>query len=134
NKLDCEGYRLPTELEWEFLAKGGKNHRYSGGFDEAGRSGWVQVNSQKQAHQVAGKPANPFGLFDMTGNVAEWVWGGPFTYGKSAEVGPTNAKLMGVRGGSWDDEDAATRTDRRRFDKPKKPLSTVGFRLVRGAR
>jgi formylglycine-generating enzyme required for sulfatase activity len=83
---DCEGYRLPTEAEWEYACRAGTTTAlYTGGvivgpkpsdciFDPAlDRAGWYCANSGFRTHVVGGKEANSFGLFDMHGNAAEWV-------------------------------------------------------------
>lgn len=69
----ANGFRLPTKTEWEYAARGGQNYTYAGSnnIDEVG---WFKDNSGGKVHPVAQKEANAYGLYDMTGNVVEWVW------------------------------------------------------------
>ena len=83
------GFRLPTEEEWEYAAKGGQSYTYSGSND-LDEVGWYDYNSGNRTHPVAQKKANGYGLYDMSGNVWEWCWG----------VDPYNIDLRYYRGGS----------------------------------
>jgi len=70
---EANGYRLPYKDEWIFAAKGGENYKYPGSNDLS-EVGWYVANSNKSAHKVATKKENGYGLYDMAGNVLEWVW------------------------------------------------------------
>jgi formylglycine-generating enzyme required for sulfatase activity len=69
--LDCTGYRLPTEAEWEYAGRGGSKEAVYGPMDEIA---WHRDNSEGKRHPVGGKTANAYGLHDMIGNVQEWTW------------------------------------------------------------
>lgn len=71
--FNANGYRLPTNNEWEKAANGGDNYKYSGS-DDLNKVGWNSHNSNNVTHPVAQKIANGYGLYDMSGNVCEWVW------------------------------------------------------------
>ncbi len=104
------GCRLPTEAEWEHGCRGGTQTRYWSGDDEAAldRAGWYDRNSGGQAHPVGEKPANAYGLYDVHGNVREWVadWYGAYPAGEGAPLadpaGPPTGDVRVVRGGSFD--------------------------------
>ena len=69
----ADGYRLPTEAEWEYAARGGKNYLYAGS-DDIGSVAWFRNNSCLETQIVGQKRCNGFGLYDMSGNIFEWCW------------------------------------------------------------
>ncbi len=140
---DANGYRLPTEAEWEYAAKAGTDTKYYFGDDEAEllNNGWVRNNSAESTHPVSTKPANAFGLFDLYGNVAEWChdWYGVKYYEESPTenpTGPEEGKKRVLRGGSWSDRSKNVGSAVRMSDNPVtadicQGYDTYGFRCVR---
>ena len=134
--LDCTGYRLPTEAEWEYAARAGENQLYSGS-DDLDSVGWYSENSGTDTRPVASKAPNAWGLYDMSGNVSEWVWDIPENY-KSLPVddptGPRNGDYRVIRGGGVGlGADGATTArvanrTKHRFDHRN---AVMGFRVVR---
>jgi len=109
-------YRLPSEAQWEYACRAGSTGKYSFGDDinQLGNYGWYDKNSENQAHPVGEKQPNKFGLYDMHGNVWEWledVWhenyNGSPTDGSAWISGDSNIHL--IRGGSWDFNDDSLR-------------------------
>jgi formylglycine-generating enzyme required for sulfatase activity len=106
NQKTGKNYRLPTEAEWEFAARGGnksKGYKYAGG-NNIGSVAWYGSNSGSKTHPVGQKQANDLGIYDMTGNVLEWCsdWYG--NYSSSSQTnpkGPQNGSIRVLRGGSW---------------------------------
>ena len=142
NIYDTEGYRLPTESEWEYAARAGtpSDFPYSFGFNdtnELDNYGWFNRNSGNRTHAVATKKANPWGLYDMHGNVYEWVQDFyEVEYGSTVTnpTGPTSGKHLVQRGGYWGDSAGHLRSSYRRFGGPVLHSMLVGFRLVRSSR
>jgi len=133
------GYRLPTEAEWEYAAKGGKNstnnYTYSGS-DDPDEVAWYIENSENKTHEVGKLAANELGLFDMSGNVYEWCWGKKGNYLNVAETDPkgddSGSRRM-IRGGCWQDTAYVVRSAYRSYAYENAHVSSYGFRLVRSA-
>ena len=98
--LDCTGYRLPTEAEWEYAARAGTTGDRHGPLDDVA---WYSGNSGFKTQRVGTKRANAWGLHDMMGNVWEWTqdWYGAYSGAASDPTGPASGELRVFRGGSW---------------------------------
>ena len=138
-KEGSDKYRLPTEAEWEYAARAGSQSKYCFG-DDAGRLGdyaWYDSNSGNKTHAVGQKKPNGWGLYDMHGNVWEWVqdWYGENYYSSSSSTdpsGPSSGSYRVYRGGSWDSPTGNCRSAfRGRYD-PGYRYYDLGFRLARG--
>ncbi|HBG19781.1 MAG TPA: hypothetical protein DDY32_11050 [Desulfobulbaceae bacterium] len=132
-------YRLPTEAEWEYAAKsGGRDEKWSGTSDESevGGYAWSKENAGDQTQPAGRKKPNGLGLYDMSGNVFEWVgdWHSVDYYRDSPKdnpAGPSSGEEKALRGGSWDNRLKNIRTaTRRRSSDPASRLTSDGFRLV----
>jgi len=131
-----EQYCLPTEAQWEYACRAGSTQGYSFGQEkvELGQYAWYEVNSQKSTHPVGRLKPNAWGLFDMHGNVYEWVqdcYGeyppGPVTDPK----GPSAGRYRVLRGGSWDGEAGDLRSAYRHRLTPGYRYGHESFRVVR---
>ncbi len=136
----ADGYRLPTEAEWEYACRAGTQTRYSFGDDEQqlGDYAWFNDNSGGQPHPVGKKQPNPWGLYDMHGNVWEWVqdcwhdsYQGAPTDGSAWETDQCQYRVL--RGGSFDGRARNLRSAVRVRYWPGNQLRNDGFRCVRGA-
>ena len=128
-------YRLPTEAEWEYAAAGQSQEASS----ERNQNAWCASEAGKRTHPIGEKPPNARGLYDMLGNVMEWVqdWYAPDYYETGARVdprGPASGSYRVYRGGAWLSSDKQCRPSYRGFDFPNAGYYSVGFRLVRTAR
>ena len=142
---NANGYRLPTEAEWEYAARAEDNTvaslTYSGTSDvnKLGEYSWYSSNSNSKTHEVGTKKANGFGLYDMSGNVWEWCWN-RFTnsYDAEAEGGsdPTGTSAGSnrvYRGGSWRSSSDRCAVSCRRSLYPNIRDNNLGFRVVRSS-
>jgi sulfatase modifying factor 1 len=135
----ADGYRLPTEAEWEYAARGGLEGQRFAGSPQIDGVGWYDGNAGGQSHQIAAKSANPYGLHDMTGNVWEWIWDWYGPYPSARVVDPENAMAKPercMRGGDWKDTEAHNRVANRGYIKPDNlrfAAGRVGLRLARYA-
>ena len=135
-------YRLPTEAEWEFAARAGTTtDTYAGNITEPGdidpvlnRIAWYRNNTGGRSHPVGQKVPNAFGLYDMLGNVREWVgdWYGAYPGGVLTDpVGARSGSARVNRGGSWIYRAGSTRSANRSKNLPGSRGSDIGFRLLR---
>ena len=137
NELTGKGYRLLTEAEWEYAARGGnrgRGYKYAGG-NKLKEVGWYEENSHGETKAVGQKKPNELGLYDMSGNVREWVedhwhadYQGAPTDG-SAWVDREQGVVRVSRGGSWTSGARRCRVSYRSYNIPTLRSILVGFRL-----
>ena len=138
NTITGKNYRLPTESEWEYCAStspSGTKSTWSGTNNEKklGDFAWYGDNSGGKTHPVKQKLANEWGLYDMTGNVWEWVsdWFGEYSNNAhNNPTGPSSGTTRVNRGGGWDDDGPYSRATNRDDNNPEEHFSTVGFRIA----
>jgi len=139
NQLTGERYRLPSEAEWEFAARGGidsNGYKYAGS-NKLKEVGWYDENSHGETKPVGLKFPNELGLYDMSGNVREWcedVWhenyeGAPDDGSAWVKGGEQNFRV--VRGGSWLNSGYSCRVSDRNADIADLRFNNIGFRLAR---
>ena len=135
NQLTGKNFRLPTEAEWEYAARGGKKskgYKYSGSntIDDVA---WYKNNSGSKTHDVKTKQANELGIYDMSGNVWEWCqdWYGSYSSSSQANpTGPSSGSSRVLRGGSWGGNARDCRVSNRGSNFPDSRNNYNGFRLV----
>ena len=130
----ADGYRLPTEAEWEWAARGGENYTYAGS-DDIDEVAWYTSNTNDTGtRDVKTKKKNAYGLYDMSGNVWEWCWDwyGSIS-GDTAAVGSASGSCRCPRGGSWNGSANGAQVAYRVGHNPSLRYYYYGFRLVRNA-
>ncbi|HOD55262.1 MAG TPA: formylglycine-generating enzyme family protein, partial [Candidatus Cloacimonadota bacterium] len=134
--MSADGYRLPTEMEWEFAARGGnqsQNFTYSGS-NTIEYVAWLYDNSSNMTQAVGSKAPNELGIFDMSGNVFEWCWDWIATYPSGSYTNPTTTispYYRTKRGGSWDVDESYCQVSNRCDGNIDDRYSNNGFRVVR---
>ena len=130
----ANGYRLPTEAEWEYLARGGENYKYAGS-NTVGDVAWYTSNTNDTGtREVKTKQANAYGLYDMSGNVWEWCWDLRGSINSTTDsAGSASGSYRVRRGGSWGSLDSFCAVSYRFSIDPYDRGSSCGLRVVRNA-
>ena len=135
DKLGDKQFRLPTEAEWEYAARGGqqsKEYKYIGG-DDPDEVAWYDTNGNYETHPVAQKKPNELGIYDMAGNVWEWCWDWYGDYPSTSQTDPTGPATESqkvARGGSYINPALRFRPSNRGASLPSYPYNYLGLRLV----
>ena len=125
-------FDLPTEAHWEYACRAGTTTTYSYGNSANGNYMWYSSNSNSKAHTVGSKNANPWGLYDMHGNVWEWCldWDGTLAYGTDPK-GSSSGTARVNRGGSWNAYADVCISSYRGNGTPPLEFNSIGFRIAR---
>jgi formylglycine-generating enzyme required for sulfatase activity len=132
--FNANGYRLPTEAEWEYACRAETITAYHTGNTISDNTGWYNVNSNSKTHEVGKKTANAWGLKDMHGNVWEWCWDWYGAYPGDGLIdykGLASGTNRVIRGGSWSSSAQYVRSASRNNGYQHISSNTVGFRVVR---
>lgn len=135
NQLTGKSYRLPTEAEWEFAARGGtlsKGYKYAGS-DNISTVAWCVYNNDGKTHPVGQKLPNELGLYDMSGNVWEWCsnWKGEDDASNQTNPqGPVDGVFKLLCGGGWQNKETHCKVSNRTFNAPTHYGNQYGLRLV----
>ena len=133
---NANGYRLPTEAEWEYACRAGTTTAYNTGASISNNTGWYDANSSNTTHPVGQKPANAWGLYDMHGNVWEWCWDRFGSYPSGAQtdpIGASSGSICVLRGGGWGNLAQYARSASRISGNPGVRYYNLGFRVARNA-
>ena len=136
--FSANGYRLPTEAEWEYACRGGSRsaqYKYAGS-NTADEVAWYRSNADSKTHPAGQKKPNELGIYDMSGNICEWCWDwyGSDYYSSSPSrnpLGPEKGSSRVRRGGSWYYDGGSVRSADRYYDHADYRDSGIGFRLLR---